>query len=72
MYNCSVITNVNLFFKWPKLNLKPYPHSRKNHKYPVQAFILKLKHLALKLVNYIKKPIEGKVDNHVASKRNNQ
>jgi hypothetical protein len=72
MYNCSVITNVNLFFKWPKLNLKPYPHSRKNHKYPVQAFILKLKHLALKLVNYIKKPIEGKEDNHVASKHYNQ
>jgi hypothetical protein len=32
-------------------------------KYPVQAFILKLKHLALKLVNFIKKPIEGKEDN---------
>mgnify|MGYP007090449366 CR=1 FL=1 len=46
-----------------KLNLKPYPHSRKNHKYPVQAFILKLKHLALKLVNFIKKPTEDKGNN---------
>ena len=51
------------FFKWLKLNLKPYPHSRKNLKYPVQAFILKLKHLVLKLVNFIKRPTEDKVDN---------
>jgi hypothetical protein len=57
------------FFKWLKLNLKPYPHSRKNHKYPVQAFILKLKHLALKLVNFIKKPTKGKVDKMAQSEK---
>jgi hypothetical protein len=31
--------------------------------YPAQAFILKLKHLVLKLVNFIKRPTEDKVDN---------
>jgi len=62
MYNCSVITNVNLFFKWPKLNLKLQPHSKKNQLYPVQVFTLKLKHLNSRLVNFIKRPTEGKVN----------
>jgi hypothetical protein len=37
------------------------------------VFMLKLKHLALKLVNFIKKPIEGKEDNvKVREKTNNR
>ena len=31
--------------------------------YPAQVFTLKQKHLALKLVNFIKRPTEDKVDN---------
>lgn len=63
MYNCSVITNVNLFFKWPKLNPKLQLHSKKNQLYPARVSTLKLKHPALKLVNFIKRPTEGKVNN---------
>ena len=69
MYNCSVITNVNLFFKWLKLNLKLQPHSKKNQLYLVQVFTLKLKHLSSRLVNFIKKPIEGKVNKMAQSEK---
>jgi len=69
MYNCSVITNVNLFFKWPKLNLKLQPHSRKNQTYLVQVFMLKLKHLNLSQVNFIKKPTGDKVSKMAQSEK---
>jgi hypothetical protein len=69
MYNCSVITNVNLFFKWPKLNPKPQLRFKKNQLYLAQAFTLKQKHLALKLVNFIKKPIEVKVNKMAQSEK---
>ena len=69
MYNCSVITNVNLFFKWPKLNPKQQLRSKKNLLYPVQVFMLKLKHLSSRLVNFIKRPIEGKVNKMAKSEK---
>jgi hypothetical protein len=69
MYNCSVITNVNLFFKWPKLNLKPHLLSKRNQLYLVQVFTLKLKHLALNQVNFIKRPTEGKVNKMAQSEK---
>ena len=69
MYNCSVIINVNLFFKWPKLNLKLHPLSKKDLKYLVLVFMLKLKHLALNQVNFIKRPIEGKVNKMAQSEK---
>jgi hypothetical protein len=69
MYNCSVITNVNLFFKWQKLNPKLQLRFKKNQQCPAQVFMLKLKHLALKPVNFIKKPIEGKVDKMAQSEK---
>jgi hypothetical protein len=69
MYNCSVITNVNLFFKWPKLNPKLQPRFKKNQTYPAQVFMLKLKHLALKQVKTIKRPTEGKVDKMAQSEK---
>ena len=69
MYNCSVITNVNLFFKWPKLNLKLQPRSRKNQTYLAQVFMLKLKHLASSQVNFIKRPTEGKVNKMAQSEK---
>ncbi len=69
MYNCSVITNVNLFFKWPKLNLKLHLLSKKNPKYLVLVFMLKLKHLALNQVNFIKRPTEGKVNKMAQSEK---
>ena len=69
MYNCSVITNVNLFFKWPKLNLKPHLLSKRNQLYLVLVFMLKLKHLALNQVNFIKKPTEGKVNKMAQSEK---
>jgi len=69
MYNCSVITNVNLFFKWQKLNLKPHLLSKRNQLYLVLVFMLKLKHLSSKLVNFIKKPIEGKVSKMAQSEK---
>ena len=52
-----------MFFKWQKSNPKPYPRSKRNQMYPAQVFTLKQKHLALKLVNFIKRPTEDKVDN---------
>jgi len=69
MYNCSVITNVNLFFKWPKLNLKLQPRFKKNQLYLVLVFMLKLKHLALKQVKTIKRPTEGKVNKMAQSEK---
>ena len=69
MYNCSVITNVNLFFKWPKLNLKPHLLSKRNQLYLVLVFMLKLKHLSSKLVNFIKRPTEGKVSKMAQSEK---
>jgi len=69
MYNCSVITNVNLFFKWPKSNLKLHLLSKKDLKYLVLVFMLKLKHLALNQVNFIKKPTEGKVNKMAQSEK---
>ena len=69
MYNCSVITNVNLFFKWPKLNLKPHLLSKRNQLYLVLVFMLKLKHLALNQVNFIKRPTEGKVNKMAQSEK---
>lgn len=69
MYNCSVITNVNLFFKWLKLNPKLQPRFKKNPLYPVQVFMLKLKHLSSRLVNFIKKPIEVKVSKMAQSEK---
>ncbi len=69
MYNCSVITNVNLFFKWPKLNPKLQPRFKKNQTYPAQVFMLKLKHLALKQAKTIKRPTEGKVDKMAQSEK---
>jgi len=69
MYNCSVITNVNLFFKWPKLNLKPHLLSKRNQLYLVLVFMLKLKHLSSKLVNFIKRPTEGKVNKMAQSEK---
>ena len=59
----TVIFNVNLFFKWQKLNPKQQLRFKKNQQYPAQVFMLKLKHLALKPVNFIKRPTEGKVNN---------
>ena len=69
MYNCSVITNVNLFFKWPKLNPKLQLRFKKNQQYLVQVFTLKLKHLSSKLVNFIKRPTEGKVNKMAQSEK---
>jgi len=69
MYNCSVITNVNLFFKWQKLNPKLHLRFKKNQTCLVQVFMLKLKHLALKQVKIIKKPIEGKVNKMAQSEK---
>ena len=69
MYNCSVITNVNLFFKWQKLNPKLQLRSKKNQTYLAQVFMLKLKHLALKQVKTIKRPTEGKVDKMAQSEK---
>ena len=69
MYNCSVITNVNLFFKWQKLNPKLHLLSKKDLKYLVLVFMLKLKHLALNQVNFIKKPTEGKVNKMAQSEK---
>jgi len=69
MYNCSVITNVNLFFKWPKLNLKLHLLSKKDLKYLVLVFMLKLKHLASNQVNFIKRPTEGKVNKMAQSEK---
>ena len=69
MYNCSVITNVKLFFKWPKLNLKPHLLSKRNQLYLVLVFMLKLKHLSLKLVNFIKRPTEGRVNKMAQSEK---
>ena len=69
MYNCSVITNVNLFFKWPKSNLKLHLLSKKDLKYLVLVFMLKLKHLALNQVNFIKRPTEGKVNKMAQSEK---
>ena len=69
MYNCSVITNVNLFFKWPKLNPKLQPRFKKNLMYLAQVFMLKLKHLNSRLVNFIKRPIEGKVNKMAKSEK---
>ena len=69
MYNCSVITNVNLFFKWPKLNLKLQPRFKRNQLYLVLVFMLKLKHLNSKLVNFIKKPTEDKVNKMAQSEK---
>ena len=69
MYNCSVIINVNLFFKWPKLNLKLHLLSKKDLKYLVLVFMLKLKHLALNQVNFIKRPTEGKVNKMAQSEK---
>ena len=69
MYNCSVITNVNLFFKWPKLNLKPHLLSKRNQLYLVLVFMLKLKHLSSKLVNFIKRPTEDKVSKMAQSEK---
>jgi len=69
MYNCSVITNVNLFFKWQKLNPKLQLRSKKNQTYLVQVFMLKLKHLALKQAKTIKRPTEGKVDKMAQSEK---
>jgi hypothetical protein len=69
MYNCSVITNVNLFFKWQKLNPKLQPRFKKNLMYLVLVFMLKLKHLVLKPVKTIKKPTEGKVDKMAQSEK---
>ena len=69
MYNCSVITNVNLFFKWQKLNLKLHLLFKKNQMYLVQVFMLKLKHLASSQVNFIKRPTEGKVNKMAQSEK---
>jgi hypothetical protein len=69
MYNCSVITNVNLFFKWQKLNPKLQPRFKKNQLYLVLVFMLKLKHLSSKLVNFIKRPTEGKVNKMAKSEK---
>ena len=69
MYNCSVITNVNLFFKWPKSNLKLHLLSKKDLKYLVLVFMLKLKHLASNQVNFIKRPTEGKVNKMAQSEK---
>jgi len=69
MYNGSVITNVNLFFKWPKSNLKLHLLSKKDLKYLVLVFMLKLKHLALNQVNFIKRPTEGKVNKMAQSEK---
>ena len=69
MYNCSVIINVNLFFKWQKLNLKLHLLSKKDLKYLVLVFMLKLKHLASNQVNFIKRPTEGKVNKMVQSEK---
>ena len=69
MYNCSVITNVNLFFKWQKLNPKQQLHSKKNQTYLAQVFMLKLKHLTLKQVKTIKRPTEGRVNKMAKSEK---
>ena len=69
MYNCSVITNVNLFFKWQKLNPKLHLRFKKNLKYLALVFMLKLKHLVLNQVNFIKKPTEGKVNKMAQSEK---
>ena len=69
MYNCPVIINVNLFFKWQKLNLKLHLLSKKDLKYLVLVFMLKLKHLSSKLVNFIKRPTEGKVNKMAQSEK---
>ena len=69
MYNCPVIINVNLFFKWQKLNLKLHLLFKKNQMYLVQVFMLKLKHLALNQVNFIKRPTEGKVNKMAQSEK---
>ena len=69
MYNCSVIINVNLFFKWLKLNPKLHLLSKRNQLYLVLVFMLKLKHLSSKLVNFIKRPTEGKVNKMAQSEK---
>jgi len=69
MYNCSVITNVNLFFKWQKLNPKLHLLSKKDLKYLVLVFMLKLKHLVLNQVNFIKKPTEDKANKMAQSEK---
>ncbi len=69
MYNCPVIINVNLFFKWPKSNLKLHLLFKKDLKYLVLVFMLKLKHLALNQVNFIKRPTEGKVNKMAQSEK---
>ena len=69
MYNCPVIINVNLFFKWQKLNLKLHLLFKKNQMYLVQVFMLKLKHLASNQVNFIKRPTEGKVNKMAQSEK---
>jgi len=69
MYNCPVIINVNLFFKWQKLNLKLHLLSKRNQLYLALVFMLKLKHLSSKLVNFIKRPTEGKVSKMAQSEK---
>jgi len=60
MYNCSVITNVNLFFKW--LKLLQVVLSKKDLKHQDPVFMLKLKLLAIKILKIIKRNIEDRVD----------
>lgn len=58
-----------MFFKWQKLNPKLQLRFKKNQLYLAQVFTLKLKHLALKPVNFIKRPTEGKVNKMAQSEK---